>query len=356
MMSLLKGFGAIFLTIYLIMYQDGSTSGRSSLRDNRALFNQTLARHGRELRRAGTEILQLNVGRVCNLTCVHCHVNAGPWRKEIVDRPTLDRILDWFEQTEIPTLDLTGGAPEMIPDFRYLVERVRRMAPRRKVMDRCNLTILLEPGFEDLARFLADHQVEVIASMPCYSAENVEKQRGDGVFDASIAALQLLNRLGYGREEHLPLHLVYNPGGPSLPPEQEELRADYKRELDRAFGIVFNELYCITNLPIARFESYLKRNGSLEDYMRLLMDNFNPATVDNLMCRNTLSIDWQGRVFDCDFNQMLDMAWGDKTDAGQEPRVWDLDVAALENRPIMTGAHCFGCTAGSGSSCGGEVL
>ncbi len=307
------------------------------------------------LRHTRTEILQLNVGRICNLTCVHCHVNAGPWRKEIMSCETVDRILDWLEQTDIPTVDLTGGAPEMIPDFRHLVDRVRAMEPQRKVMDRCNLTILLEPGYEGLAEFLAEHKVEIVASMPCYSAKNVEEQRGNGVFDASIKALQLLNSLGYGSDPELELHLVYNPNGAFLPGDQKELEDDYKRELKRAFGIVFNNLFAITNLPIARFESYLKRQGELENYMQLLIDSFNPATVDGLMCRNTLNIDWEGRVYDCDFNQMLDMSWKDKR-SGQPVFVWELDPKLVENRPVMTGAHCFGCTAGAGSSCGGVVV
>ncbi len=337
-------------------YTESTSAERPSLRDAHALFPARLAAHNRELRRTRTEILQLNVGRLCNLTCVHCHVNAGPWRKEIMTRETVDRILDWLETTDIPTVDLTGGAPEMLPDFRYLIERVRKMTPQRKVLDRCNLTILLEPGYEGLAEFLAKHRVEIIASMPCYSPDNVEKQRGDGVFDSSIRALQKLNSLGYGEHPDLPLHLVYNPVGPNLPPDQKALEADYKDELDRAFGIVFNELYAITNLPIARFESFLKRSGGLEDYMRLLIDNFNPATVEGLMCRNTLNIDWEGRVYDCDFNQMLNLAWPSENGGSQPVYLWDLDPGTVENRPIQTGAHCFGCTAGSGSSCGGVLV
>ena len=282
---------------------------------------------------------------------MHCHVNAGPKRKEIMTRGTVDRVIDWFARTEIPTIDLTGGAPEMIPDFRYFIERVKTLRPSRRVIDRCNLTILLEPGYEGLAQFLARHKVEIIASMPCYTAENVNAQRGQGVFDSSIKALRVLNSLGYGSE--LPLHLVYNPVGAFLPGPQAELEADYKRELKKHFGIIFNNLYTITNLPIARFASYLRHNNKLEEYMQLLIDNFNPATVFGLMCRNTISVGWTGEVFDCDFNQMLNMNWRN----GSGPlHLWDLDPAAVENREILTGNHCFGCTAGAGSSCAGALV
>jgi radical SAM/Cys-rich protein len=303
------------------------------------------------LRRTKTEVLQVNVGKLCNLTCVHCHVNAGPKRKEIMTRETVDRVVDWFARTEIPTIDLTGGAPEMIPDFRYFIERAKTLRPSRRVIDRCNLTILLDPGYEGLAQFLARHKVEIIASMPCYTAENVNAQRGQGVFDGSIEALRVLNSLGYGSD--LPLHLVYNPVGAFLPRPQAELEADYKRELKQHFGIVFNNLYTITNLPIARFASYLRHNNKLEEYMQLLIDNFNPATIAGLMCRNTISVSWTGEVFDCDFNQMLKMNWRN----GTGPlHLWDLDPAAVENREIQTGNHCFGCTAGAGSSCGGALV
>jgi len=315
-------------------------------------FALKLAEHSLSLRRARPEILQVNVGKLCNLTCMHCHVNAGPKRKEIMTRDTIDRIIDWLAETEIPIVDLTGGAPEMIPDFRYFVERVKEVQPSRHVIDRCNLTILLEPGYEDLARFLAANKVEIIASMPCYSPENVNAQRGEGVFDGSIKALQLLNSLGYGVVADLPLHLVYNPVGAFLPPPQTELETDYKRELKEHFGIVFNKLYTITNLPIARFASYLRRNNKLEDYMQLLIDNFNPATIDGLMCRNTISVGWRGEVYDCDFNQQLGLQWKN----GRRLFLWDVDLDKMDNREIMTGDHCFGCTAGSGSSCGGAIV
>jgi len=279
-------------------------------------------------------------------------VNAGPKRKEIMTHETIDRVLEWLGKTEIPIVDLTGGAPEMIPDFRYFIECVKTLESPRHVIDRCNLTILLDPGYEELPEFLAKHKVEIIASMPCYTPRNVNMQRGGGVFDGSIAALQRLNSLGYGIEPDLPLHLVYNPVGAFLPGPQTELESDYKRELKGHFGIVFNKLYSITNLPIGRFAAYLRHNDKLEEYMELLISAFNPATIDGLMCRNTLSVGWRGEVYDCDFNQQLDMQWVN----GQALFLWDLDPDAIDNREIMTGDHCFGCTAGAGSSCGGAIV
>ncbi len=335
-------------------------------------FTARLVQENVVLRRARTEILQINVGKLCNLTCVHCHVNAGPKRKEIMTRETIDRVISWLAKTDIAIVDLTGGAPEMIPDFRYFIERVTELQPRRHVIDRCNLTILVEDGYEDLAEFLARNKVEIIASMPCYSPENVNAQRGEGVFEGSIAALQLLNSLGYGIEPDLPLHLVYNPVGAFLPPSQAELEADYKRELKKHFGIVFNNLYTLTNLPIGRFASYLRRNNKLDEYMQLLIEAFNAATIDGLMCRNTISVDWHGEVYDCDFNQQLGMQWNGRdgspsrparpavapyhSDYGRPLFLWDINPVSIENREIMTGNHCFGCTAGAGSSCGGAIV
>ncbi|MBX6325525.1 MAG: arsenosugar biosynthesis radical SAM protein ArsS [Chthoniobacterales bacterium] len=316
-------------------------------------FAQTLERQALSLRRSRVEILQVNVGKLCNLTCVHCHVNAGPGRREIMTRETVDRIIDWLAKTDIPTVDLTGGAPEMMPDFRYFIERVRRLTPARRVIDRCNLTILLEAGYEDLCDFLAANQVEIIASMPCYSPKNVNAQRGEGVFEGSIAALRRLNARGYGIDSNLPLHLVYNPVGAHLPPSQSELEAEYKRELQKHFGIVFNKLYTLTNLPIGRFAAYLRRNNKLDEYMELLTNAFNPATVDGLMCRNTISVGWRGEVYDCDFNQQLGMQW---TRNDRRLFLWDIEPDSLEDREIMTGNHCFGCTAGAGSSCGGAIV
>ena len=319
-------------------------------------FADRLAAHGRTLRRTKTEVLQINVGKLCNLVCVHCHVNAGPKREEIMTRETIDRLIDWLAKTDIPVVDLTGGAPEMIPDFRYFVERVCALEPTRHVIDRCNLTVLLESGYEDLAEFLAKRKVEIIASMPCYTPENVNAQRGEGVFEGSIKALKLLNRLGYGVAGDLPLHLVYNPVGAFLPPPQAELEADFKRELAGNFGVVFNNLYTITNLPIARFAAYLRHNNKLDEYMQLLVDAFNPATVDGLMCRSTISVGWRGELYDCDFNQQLDMQWS-RSNGGSKPLfLWDVDPTEIAGREIMTGKHCFGCTAGAGSSCGGALL
>jgi radical SAM/Cys-rich protein len=315
-------------------------------------FARKLAEHELLLRHTRTEVLQINVGKLCNLTCTHCHVNAGPKRKEIMARATIDRIVDWLAQTEIGTVDLTGGAPEMVPDFRYLVARLKSLTPRRHVIDRCNHTILLEAQYDDLPQVLARNKVEIIASMPCYSPENVDAQRGQGVFDASITALRVLNSLGYGSVADLPLHLVYNPVGAFLPPAQAELEADFKRELAAHFGIVFNKLYTITNLPIGRFAAHLRHNKQLDDYMMLLVNAFNPATIDGLMCRNTISVGWGGEVYDCDFNQQLGMQWKN----GKPLFLWELDPDQINNREIMTGDHCFGCTAGPGSSCGGAIV
>jgi len=318
-------------------------------------FAQSLADYSMSLRRGRPEILQVNVGKLCNLICVHCHVNAGPKRKEIMTRETIDQILDWLVKTNILTVDLTGGAPEMIPDFRYFIERVKRLQPSRHIIDRCNLTILVERGYEDIASFLANHKVEIIASMPCYSPQNVNAQRGEGVFEGSIAALQLLNSLGYGTDSDLPLHLVHNPVGAFLPASQAELETDYKRELKKHFGIVFNNLYTLANLPIGRFASYLRHNNKLDEYMELLIQAFNPATIDGLMCRNTISVGWRGEVYDCDFNQQLGLQWS--RNGGSKPLfLWEIDPDLLEGREIITGDHCFGCTAGAGSSCGGAIV
>lgn len=314
-------------------------------------FNHLLEEHGLALRRTAPRILQINVGKLCNLTCVHCHVNAGPGRKEIMTRQTVDRILAWQQKARLPIVDLTGGAPEMIPDFRYFVSRLRALDADATIIDRCNLTILLEPEYEDLAQFLAAHRVEIVVSMPCYSPENVNAQRGEGVFDASIAALQRLNAIGYGIDPELPLHLVFNPNGARLPPPQEEMEADYKRELGVHFGITFNRLYTIINLPVSRFASWLRHNGKYEEYLNLLIESFNPATVEGLMCRDTINVSWQGEVFDCDFNQMLKLSMGGR---GRR-HLWDIDPATLEGDAIVTGMHCFGCTAGAGSSCGGAI-
>ncbi|RMF21573.1 MAG: radical SAM/Cys-rich domain protein, partial [Deltaproteobacteria bacterium] len=288
-------------------------SAREPRQPNQALelpsFETRLGRPGLE-RQARIETVQINVGRLCNQACHHCHVDAGPGRRERMQRSTAECIVSLVEASpSVTTVDITGGAPELNDNFRYLVESARRLG--RRVIDRCNLTVLFEPGMEWLAPFLAEHQVEVVCSLPCYTADNVDRQRGSGVFDKSIAALRLLNRLGYGRPgSPLALDLVYNPLGPSLPPPQPDLEQRYREELDRAFGITFRRLLTITNMPIKRFALQLKRDGSYEAYMGLLVNHFNRATVDGLMCRSLVSVGWDGRLYDCDFNQMLDIPIG----------------------------------------------
>ncbi|MBI2497828.1 MAG: arsenosugar biosynthesis radical SAM protein ArsS [Opitutae bacterium] len=316
-------------------------------------FDTRLHKHGLTLRRSAPRVLQLNVGKLCNLTCSHCHVNAGPGRKEVMTHETVDRILAWQRQARLPVIDLTGGAPEMIPSFKYLVGALRTLDPAATIIDRCNLTILLQPGYEEMAEFLAAQRVEIVASMPCYTPDNVNAQRGDGVFDASIRALQRLNAIDYGIDPALPLHLVFNPNGAKLPGAQEELEADYKRELRAHFGIQFNRLYTITNLPVSRFASWLRHSGKYEEYLALLIGAFNPANIEGLMCRDTINVSWQGEVFDCDFNQMMNLPLGATGPARKY--LWDLDPADLVGAAITTAAHCFGCTAGAGSSCGGAI-
>ena len=323
----------------------------STITSPKNTFDQKLAEHGLTLTRATPTILQLNLGKLCNIACVHCHVNAGPHRKELISTEDLNRTIDWFETTDIPTLDLTGGTPEMHPDFRALVERVRNFDQPREVMTRLNATIIEEPGYEWIPEFHTKHKIICVASMPCYSPENVNQQRGDNVFDRSITAFQKLNKLGYGIDPELRLNLVYNPNGAFLPPDQKELEADYKREMKEHFDIEFHDLYCITNMAIARYASYLKRNKQLDEYNQLLVENFNPASIEGLMCRDTISVDWMGKVFDCDFNQQLNM----QLKNGKPLDVWDIDLAKFEKMPIKTAAHCFGCTAGAGSSCGGSL-
>ena len=298
--------------------------------------------------RASLETLQVNLGYLCNLSCVHCHVNAGPHRTEQMDRETIDTLLALLDRAAIHTLDLTGGAPELNPHFRYLVREARALDVH--VIDRCNLTVLLEPGQEDLADFLAEQQVEICASLPCYVQENVEAQRGKGVYDASIQALQQLNALGYGAERIL--NLAYNPVGPVLPPPQEALEAEYRRELKDRFGIRFNHLMTITNMPISRFGSVLLAQGQYTEYMHLLRENFSQSNMETLMCRRLLSVDWQGFLYDCDFNQMLDLPL---LASDRRRHIRDLLSALTLDEPIITGEHCYGCAAGQGSSCGGAL-
>ncbi len=318
---------------------------------SRPPFTRVLREHGLDLPRTPLEILQVNVGKLCDLACHHCHVEAGPKRTEIMQRVTVERILDLLaEAPYIHTVDLTGGAPEMNPHFRDLVRAARRMG--KKVIDRCNLTILLREGQEDTACFLAEEGVNVVASLPCYTKANVEKQRGRHVFDPSIRALRMLCELGYGQPgSGLELDLVYNPVGASLPPAQAALEADYKRELAEHFGIRFNHLFTITNMPIRRFLHLLEREGRYESYMQTLLDAFNPQAAQGVMCRNLLSVDWRGHLYDCDFNQALDLPLGNRSRT-----LWDIhSLSEIEALPIAFDAHCFGCTAGSGSSCGGAL-
>lgn len=299
------------------------------------------------------EILQVNLGYLCNQTCQHCHVNAGPKRKELMTGNTIDDILSILEWPSVHTLDLTGGAPEMNPLFTDLVKAARQLGI--KVIDRCNLTILSEPGFEDLVDFLQEQQLEIVASLPCYLEENVDGQRGKGVYQKSIDGLKRLNDAGYGKDgSGLVLNLVYNPTGPYLPPAQEALESDYKKHLEEQYAIYFNQLFTITNMPIARFGSSLISNGQFNDYMQLLKDSFNLANLQGLMCRNQLSIDWQGHVYDCDFNQMLKLNLYHPRQE-RSLHISDLRDIDLDQLDIIVADHCFGCTAGQGSSCGGAL-
>ncbi|KZC16578.1 radical SAM protein [Rhodanobacter sp. FW510-R12] len=314
-------------------------------------FARTLREHGLALPRLPLEILQVNVGKLCDLACQHCHVEAGPKRTEIMQAATVDRILELMAHAPaVHTLDLTGGAPELNPHFRTLVREARALG--RTVIDRCNLTVLFRPGQEDTAEFLAAQGVKVVASLPCYSKANVERQRGQHVFDPSLRALRQLNALGYGHAgSGLELDLVYNPLGASLPPAQAVLETTYRRELAEHFGIVFNRLFTITNMPIKRFLHLLEREGRYETYMHTLLDAFNPQAAPGVMCRNLLSVSWDGQLYDCDFNQALDLPQG-----GRRRSIWDIaGLTDIEREPIAFANHCYGCTAGAGSSCGGSL-
>ena len=302
------------------------------------------------IRRNQLDTLQVNLGYLCNQQCLHCHVDASPRRTEIMDRKTVDNVVEFLGKQKIGTLDLTGGAPEMNPHFRELVEVATGMNVH--VIDRCNLTVLQEPGFEDMAEFLANNRVEIIASMPCYLEQNVNAQRGDGVFDKSISALQELNAIGYGLRDELKLNLVYNPQGPYLPPSQEELEPAYKNALLDNYGISFNQLLALANMPIKRFGSALLSRGEFEEYMRTLKASHSDRNLESVMCKSMVSIDWQGYVYDCDFNQMLGIDLG----AGKgRTHIRDLMNNDIKDGPIVVMDHCYGCTAGNGSSCGGAL-
>ena len=302
--------------------------------------------------RGPLEILQLNLGYLCNQQCQHCHINAGPKRTEVMDRDNIEAVLCFLRDNPVKLLDLTGGAPELNPHFRYLVRSARELGIR--VLDRCNLTVLEEPGQEGLAEFLAEQQVQVVASMPCYLEENVNGQRGKGVFDASIKGLQRLNALGYAEPESgLELNLMYNPTGPFLPPSEESLAQDYRRVLAEQYGIHFNKLLTLVNMPIQRFGSTLLSKREFDAYMQLLRDNYQPQNLDSVMCRSLISVDWQGQLYDCDFNQMLELPM--RNEQGDALHLTQLSELKLAGRDIEVRGHCYGCTAGQGSSCGGAL-
>lgn len=314
-------------------------------------FRTRIEESGLDLSRKEIEILQINNGKLCNLACLHCHVEAGPKRTELMDQRTSERVIELLKNSpSVHTLDITGGAPEMNPHFRWMVQAARK--DKRTVIDRCNLTIFFEAGYEELPEFLAKHEVYIIASLPCYTSENVDTQRGRGTFRRSIAGLRALNEMGYGKgNSRLRLDLVYNPLGASLPPEQEKLESDYKQRLQQDFGVSFDSLFTITNMPIRRFERQLENWGKRDEYMKLLSDSFNPSAAAQVMCRNLVSVDWKGNLFDCDFNQMLELPLeGEKT-------IWDIDnLNELMGDKITFADHCYGCTAGCGSSCGGALV
>jgi radical SAM/Cys-rich protein len=304
------------------------------------------------IRRAGLDTLQVNLGYKCNQSCLHCHVNAGPKRTEMMSRHTIDELLAFTDNSTVRTLDLTGGAPELNAHFTYLVAAARER--QLDIIDRCNLTVLLEPGQQDTARFLADNRVRIVASLPCYLEENVDRQRGDGTFNSSIEALHLLNSLGYGQTgSGLQLDLVYNPQGPVLPPSQQALERDYKRHLQDQYNVIFNQLLTLTNMPIKRFGSTLVSHGQFDDYMALLKSSHQDGNTTSVMCRSLISVDWQGYLYDCDFNQMLNLPM----QVDQRPRLHISELAGLdiEELPIKVADHCYGCTAGQGSSCGGAL-
>lgn len=312
------------------------------------IFEETL---GCELKTNKIEIFQINLGKMCNMVCKHCHVDAGPDRTEIMTKETLELCLAALKKSDIQKVDLTGGAPEMNPHFKWFVEEVTNLG--KHVMVRSNLTILVTKKFSDYPKFMADKKVEIISSLPYYKASFTDKQRGDGTFTKSMEAMKILNDLGYGKKDTgLMLNLVYNPIGAFLPPPQHSLETDYKKELLNNHGLVFNNLFTITNMPISRYLDYLIQSDNYDKYMTKLVNSYNPAAANNVMCKNTLSVSWEGYLYDCDFNQMLEM----KVNHGAPTHIKDFDTDLLEGRKILTGQHCYGCTAGAGSSCGGEIV
>ncbi len=324
----------------------------STVNSKEISFLQALADHGlAPLMAKEVQTLQVNIGKLCNQTCSHCHVDAGPTRTENMTLDTIEHILSVLRQNpSITTIDVTGGAPEMNPHFEYLVTECRKLG--RKVIDRCNLTVFFVKGKAHIPLFLADHQVEIVASLPCYSEDNVDEQRGKGVFNRSLAGLQQLNELGYGKDgTGLILNLVYNPIGPRLPPDQYELECEYKHELRTRFNIEFNQLFTITNMPISRYLEDLRTTGQHDEYMTLLINSFNPASAETVMCRTLVSVGWDGRLYDCDFHQMLDIPLDDEL----PQTIHEFESESLRQRPIVMAQHCFGCTAGAGSSCSGAL-
>ena len=316
-------------------------------------FAEKRRRNGDGLRKRKVEILQVNMGRYCNQACLHCHVEAGPTRTELMTLETVEAVVRFLEESDIHTVDITGGAPELNPHFDYLVERCVQLG--RHVMDRCNLTVIFEEGKEYLPDFFQKNRVELVCSLPCYTEENVDQQRGKGTFDLSIRALQQLNRLGYGvTGTGLELQLIYNPVGTHLPPPQIQLEQDYRKILKEECGIVFNHLFCLTNMPITRWEKFLKVRNEYHRYMDLIESAFNPATLDKVMCRNLCSVGWEGSIYDCDFNQMLELPILNRQ--GNPLKIWDLCTSGLEDQSIIVGDHCYACTAGAGSSCGGSLI
>jgi len=316
-------------------------------------FAEKIRQNGDSFRKRKVDVLQINMGKYCNQACLHCHVEAGPTRKEMMTLATVESVLRFLEKSDIDKVDITGGAPELNPHFDTLVERCIQLG--RHVMDRCNLTVIFEPGKGYLPDFFQKNRVELICSLPCYTEENVDQQRGKGTFDQSIRALQLLNRLGYGvQDTGLELQLVYNPVGAHLPPPQDRLERDYRKILKEKYGIVFNHLYCLTNMPITRFEKFLKLRNEYHQYVELIESAFNPATLDKVMCRNLLSVGWEGSIYDCDFNQMLELPM--RNQQGKPLMIWDLGTNSLEDQSIIVGDHCYACTAGAGSSCGGSLI